>query len=98
RWPRDWSSDVYSSDLEYLEDAQMRQAERGATAERDADRGAQDLAGEPMERGGGGRPPVVTDVRRLSRGGEPAQRLVLADDERLEIGRASCRERGAGRG
>src|SRR5256712_9296913 len=38
-----------------------------------------------MERRGGGRPPVVTDVRRLSGGGEPAQRLVLADDERLAL-------------
>ena len=28
---------------------------------------------------------MVTDVRRLSGGGEPAQRLVLADDERLAL-------------
>ncbi len=63
----------------------MGQAERGATAERHADRGAQDLAGEPMERRSGGRPPVVTDVGRLSGGGKPAQRLVLADDERLAL-------------
>src|SRR5207253_4216222 len=88
RWPRDWSSDVCSSDLGELgrEDA-IEARTRGGVAHRDGhlDAAAQ-VARSPV--GGpdvilGGAPVLeVIDARMLQ---EPAED---------EIGRASCRERG----
>src|SRR5690625_1295301 len=91
RWPRDWSSDVCSSDLAHRRKAIRLAGEdalsKGITTFEDM--------GEPFE--------IINLYRRLAKQGKlPLRLYALINDESnkalaahvAEIGRASCRESG----
>src|SRR5207253_5695874 len=92
RWPRDWSSDVCSSDLLPLailaEGRQLRDREpllaHCRRASRPADAEAPDAPAAV----------VAVDVAAAHRGDRGSAIDVAAGDGAGEIGRASCRERG----
>src|SRR5207253_8483975 len=88
RWPRDWSSDVCSSDLEVFLREEPPLAGRVVLAERVAHEGvvAQQPAQVRMAR-----KVEAEEVERFAL--EPVRRRPDLGD-RGEIGRASCRERG----
>src|SRR5207253_7757604 len=89
RWPRDWSSDVCSSDLDC--DAMFAAGERkepaavhdGPGRDRPVDR---EPAADRLQR------PGVDELQATA----ASQQATLDDNARepVEIGRASCRERG----
>src|SRR5207253_4811487 len=81
RWPRDWSSDVCSSDLV----AVRRRIPLGRHRLDERGRHLQLLRLDADGRGG-----LLRDVELRQR----LQLIVVAQQEKHEIGRASCRERG----
>src|SRR5207253_8629187 len=93
RWPRDWSSDVCSSDLEEPPRIRLRQvrgAERcalGSDALAQRPRGHLEVASDP--RAGSGCTPAETVSTS-----QPSAVTATVCSHCAEIGRASCRERG----
>src|SRR5207253_3275891 len=86
RWPRDWSSDVCSSDLRLLTVV-------GGGVERLGKLGAIAVQRHRLEHAAPARLVGALDVLDGGVGGHVDGLADGARDERLQIGRASCRER-----
>src|SRR4051794_41436405 len=85
RWTGDWSSDVWSSDLDDL--VRARQDRVGAELQR-----ALGQVGVEAEVRA---PRLVDDQRDVARVGDARERLDVGDHPVVEIGRASGRKRGS---
>src|SRR5207253_6988610 len=85
RWPRDWSSDVCSSDLDRI--LRQRLADLGLKFESVLT----EFVGADATHG-----PLARASAPLDQLPEVQLRIGVRSPDRAEIGRASCRERGEG--